>query len=92
MQLPPAAPVATLIVTCRLFARYAELFNRESLTLALPAGATVADAVEALRSQLPRGDQLPPRPLVAVNLEHALMGRALQPGDEMALLPPLAGG
>lgn len=90
--MPPAAPAATLTVTCRLFARYAELFGRDELALALPVGATVADAVEALRSRLPGGERLPERPLVAVNLEHARMGRPLHPGDEVALLPPLAGG
>ena len=62
------------------------------MVLELRAGASVADAVEALRSRVPGGDQLPQRPLVAVNLEHARMGRTIAAGDELALLPPLAGG
>lgn len=92
MHLPSAVPATTLTVTCRLFARYAEIFGRDSVVLDLKAGATVADAVEALRSHAPGGTQLPERPLVAVNLQHARMGRTIEAGDELALLPPLAGG
>jgi molybdopterin converting factor small subunit len=91
MPLPSAVPARTMTVTCLLFARYAELFGGERVSLDLSPGATVADAVGALRSK-PGGDQLPERPMVAVNLEHARMGQVLRVGDELALLPPLAGG
>lgn len=79
-------------VRCRLFARYAEVVGAEAVTLDLPPDSVVADAVERLRSELPRGDLLPARPMVAVNLEHVLPDRRLEDGDELALLPPLAGG
>jgi molybdopterin converting factor small subunit len=41
---------------------------------------------------LPGGEQIPPRPLCAVNLTHAGLDTRLAEGDEVALLPPLAGG
>ena len=83
----------TRIVNIRvlLFASYAERLGLESVRVALPALATVADALERLRS-LPGGEQLPPRPLCAVNLTHAALDTPLSEGDELAVLPPLAGG
>lgn len=74
-----------------LFGRYAELFGAESLPLRLAPGATVADAVKALREQ-PAGNLLPRQPLCAVNLCQVAPDHLLAPGDELALLPPLAGG
>lgn len=81
-----------MTVHCRFFARYAEVAGREALDLDVPRGATVAQAVDALRVMLRAGAQLPARPLVAVNREHAALDRVLVDGDELALLPPLAGG
>jgi molybdopterin converting factor small subunit len=83
------APVS---VQCRLFARYAEMTGVSDHTLRLPTGATVADAVALLRTRIAHGDRLPERPMVAVNHAHALYGDVLNNGDELALLPPLAGG
>jgi molybdopterin synthase catalytic subunit len=79
-------------VRCRLFARYAEVMGVEEVELEVPRPATVADAVALLRSRLPRGQLLPAHPLVARNRVHALAGDALADGDELAILPPLAGG
>jgi molybdopterin converting factor small subunit len=81
-----------LRIRCRLFARYAEVVGREEVVLELPPDAVVADAVAALRARVPGGELLPARPLVAVNLQQVLPGDRLHDGDELALLPPLAGG
>jgi len=83
---------AAIRVECRLFARYAEIAGADHATLELPESATVEDALRALRASLPGAAGLPERPLVAVNLAHALPGTRLADGDELALLPPLAGG
>ena len=74
-----------------LFARYAELLGAEQIEVVLPDGASVADLTTALRV-LPGGGLLPPQPLVAVNLRQAPPGTPLQPTDQIAVLPPLAGG
>jgi molybdopterin converting factor subunit 1 len=95
MDLPDervATPRRTLTVRCRFFARYAELLGCERHTLELPEGATVADVVAAVRQRLDGGAALPERPLVAINREHVLPGQTVNDGDEVALLPPLAGG
>jgi molybdopterin converting factor small subunit len=74
-----------------LFASYAERLGLERVEAALPPGATVADALEYLRA-LPGGGDLPARPLCARNLAHVRTDAALADGDELAVLPPLAGG
>jgi molybdopterin converting factor small subunit len=83
----------TQIVNVRvlLFASFAERLGLEAVRVSLPALATVADALDHVRS-LPGGERLPPRPLCAVNLTHATLDTPLSEGDEVALLPPLAGG
>ena len=59
--------------------------------MAVDLAEKLADALRHVRS-LPGGDQIPPRPLCAVNLSHAPLETRLTEGDEVALLPPLAGG
>jgi molybdopterin converting factor small subunit len=85
-----AAP-ATVTVRVLLFARYAEVLGADAVTLELSAPASVADALDRLRAA-PGGAVLPPRPLCAVNLVQVRPTCALASGDEVAVLPPLAGG
>ena len=80
------------MVRLRFFARYADLVGREEMELDLPLPATVADVVRQAKDQLPAARQLPERPLAAVNLRHVQLEAAVRDGDEVALLPPLAGG
>jgi molybdopterin converting factor small subunit len=82
---------SVVVVRVLLFARYAEVFGTDTLALELPAPATVADVIAHLRAA-PGGDTLPPRPLCAVNLAQVPDTTPLAAGDEVALLPPLAGG
>ncbi|MDX2193227.1 MAG: MoaD/ThiS family protein [Gemmatimonadales bacterium] len=86
---PPTG--GTIPVRILLFARYAELLGRDHLDVALAVPASVADAVAHVRA-LPGGEVLPARPLCAVNHAHAPLEAVLHAGDELALLPPLAGG
>ena len=74
-------------VTIRLFAMLRERAGAGAVTLDLPSGARVADAVDAL------GEVAAGLPLVmAVNREYAPEDRVLDPGDELALIPPVSGG
>lgn len=74
-----------------LFASYAEAFGRGEIALELPGGATAADALAAIRSR-PGAERLPPRPMIAVNQSYARPEQPLADGDEVALIPPVAGG
>jgi molybdopterin synthase catalytic subunit len=87
------AAIAPSSVTVRvlLFASYAESLGADSLDLTLSSPATVGGVVERLRA-LPGGRLLPPKPLCARNLAHADVAEPVTDGDEIAILPPLAGG
>ncbi|MBI1966702.1 MAG: MoaD/ThiS family protein [Gemmatimonadetes bacterium] len=79
-------------VRVRFFARYAELVGREEAALSLSLPATVGDVVRRVREELPGGAEIPERPVAAVNLRHARLEAPVRDGDEVALLPPIAGG
>ena len=74
-----------------LFARYADLLGTDRIVVPVGELATVADLVRHLRS-LPGGDALPEQPFVAVNMSQVDADYRFGPGDEVALLPPMAGG
>lgn len=74
-------------VTVRLFATLRERAGTSELTLELPDGARVRDAIAAL-DHLAEGLPL----VMAVNREYAPEDQVLDPGDELALIPPVSGG
>jgi molybdopterin converting factor subunit 1 len=74
-------------VTVRLFAMLRERAGASAVTLELPEGARVRDALDSL-SGLADGVPL----VMAVNREYASEEQVLDPGDELALIPPVSGG
>jgi molybdopterin synthase catalytic subunit len=80
-----------MTVAVLLFASYADALGRDRITLELPSDACVRDVVDHVR-RLPGADRLPPTPLVAVNQEYAKAHQRLTSGDEVAIIPPVAGG
>jgi len=80
------------VVRLKFLARYAELVGREEMELDLTQPATVRDLVRRVNDQLPAARRLPDHPFAAVNLRHVRLDAAVSDGDEVALLPPLAGG
>jgi len=79
-------------VTVRLFASLREHAGAGTLELELADGATVADAIAALRdgalAGLPRNAPF----VTAVAREYVKPDHALVSGDELALVPPVSGG
>ena len=75
-----------------LFALYRDLTGVSELDIDVREGSSAAAALAALRARDPRFDRLPDRPVVAVNREYARLDVLLSDGDELALLPPVAGG
>src|SRR5690242_9895951 len=79
--------MARMEVTVRLFAMLRERAGTSEVTLELPEGARVSDALAELQ------DIAEGLPLVmAVNREYAAEDQVLDPGDELALVPPVSGG
>lgn len=74
------------------FAVFRERLGTSEATLELPDGATVADAITALASQHAPIAQLRGRFRVAVNQELVDDTHVLRERDELALIPPVAGG
>lgn len=80
-----------MTVTALLFASYADALGSDRVELTLTGSPTVRDVVERLRA-MPGGASLPASPLVAVNLTYAGADQRVESGDEVAIIPPVAGG
>lgn len=74
-----------------LFASYADAFGARRIDVRMDAPCTVAELVAALR-RLPGGERLPTKVLVAVNQAFANEAQPISATDEIALIPPVAGG
>jgi molybdopterin converting factor subunit 1 len=80
-----------MTVKVLLFASYADTLGTNQLALDFSSGSTVGDVLGRVRS-MPGADALPPEPLVAVNERYARRDQVLSSGDEVAIIPPVAGG
>ncbi|MGH7701536.1 MAG: MoaD/ThiS family protein, partial [Gemmatimonadales bacterium] len=60
--------------------------------LTVRSPATVLDVVRQARAVLPGAERIAERPLAALNQTHVRLDAPVSHGDELALLPPLAGG
>ena len=78
-------------VTVQLFASYADLLGAPSVELPHTPGTTVRDLIARIRS-LPGASLLPITPRIAVNRSFAAYDQLIALTDEIALIPPVAGG
>ena len=82
----------TFTVNALFFASYRDLVGEGSISVELDSGATVGDLVGELRGRGAPFDVLPAEPAVAVNQTYAFMDEPLGSDDEVAFIPPVAGG
>jgi molybdopterin converting factor small subunit len=83
------------MITVKLFGMTKSLAdNQSSLTLALGKNQSVKSVIELVNKRYPKIGELISKKkiLVSVNQEIAHEDTKLQEGDEVALLPPFAGG
>ena len=73
------------------FASYRDLIGAGELEFELDDGATVGDLAGLVRARA-GGERLPAALVIAVNQEYATSETTLQDGDEVAFIPPVAGG
>jgi len=85
----PRRSICLVEVTVRLFAMLRERAGAAELTLELPDGARVRDAL-ASEPLAALADGIPL--VLAVNREYADGEHVLDAGDELALIPPVSGG
>ena len=79
-------------VSVRFFARYAELAGCTSSHVNVDTPTTVGDVIAAVREVFPGTQAMPAKPLAALNRRQVKLDAPVTEGDEVALLPPLAGG
>jgi MoaE-MoaD fusion protein len=85
--------ISGMEVEVRLFAMLRERAGSDAVTVELPEGATVREAIDALGSEHGLAELIAAMPVVmAVNREYAGEDAALSAGDELALIPPVSGG
>lgn len=82
----------TMRVQLLFFAVYREMAGAETLDLEAPAGTTARGLVRIVRERGGALARLPSEPVVAINRTYASLDEQLADGDELALLPPVAGG
>ncbi|HEX7939132.1 MAG TPA: MoaD/ThiS family protein [Gemmatimonadaceae bacterium] len=80
-----------MTVRVLLFASYADAVGQPHVTIELPTGARVRDVLDRIRV-LVSGKRVPDKPLVAVNQRYAREDQAVSASDEVAIIPPVAGG
>lgn len=80
-----------MTVRVLLFASWADAVGQPELTLELPDGALVRDVLARVRS-MTDGKRVPAKPLVAVNQRYARDDQTVSAADEVAIIPPVAGG
>jgi molybdopterin synthase catalytic subunit len=81
-----------MIVRSLFFAQYRDFAGTDELSVELPEGASVAELVRRLRADGNGLSKLPASPVVAVNMDYAPGDTRLREGDEVAFIPPVAGG
>jgi molybdopterin converting factor subunit 1 len=74
------------------FAVLRDIAGRSEDVLELPEGTRAGDVWQRLRDQhAPLRDYIQP-PMIAVNESYVNAGELLHDGDELAFIPPVAGG
>jgi len=74
------------------FGQLKEIVGQGEQLLELPAGACLSDLITHYRRRYPRLEDFLSSLAISLNQEYAQLSAQLQPGDEVALLPPVSGG
>ncbi|KAF0110337.1 MAG: molybdopterin converting factor subunit 1 [Chloroflexi bacterium] len=76
----------------RLFAAIKARAETSQLSIEISEPATVSDLLDELFRQYPTIQPFVQTVLVAVNQEYVNRSQLINPGDEIALFPPVSGG
>jgi MoaE-MoaD fusion protein len=75
-----------------LFAVLRDITGKSEAELSLAEGARAADVWQSMRQEYPKLAGYAQPPMIAVNEEYATPDTPLREGDELAFIPPVAGG
>ena len=73
-----------------LFASYADALGADSVVVSTDGPVRASDVLRLVQSRITA--PVPPRPMVAVNAVYAAADPEIREGDEVAIIPPVAGG
>ena len=79
-------------IEIRLFATLKDRAGQNQIRISVAEPADVSSLLEAIAGAIPALAPALPTSLVAVNKAYAGPNTAIQPGDEVALFPPVSGG
>ena len=82
----------TIAIRALFFASYRDRVGTKEVRVELPEGSTVEGLIEHLRDLGEPYTGLPATPAVALNRTYVGGGAPLDDGDEVAFIPPVAGG
>jgi len=85
-------PHRPMKIAIKLFAGLRDRAGTGDLSVELPEGATVRDAIEAAQHNAPKKWAAPTSLMAAVNNEYVEFTDTVADGDELALIPPVSGG
>jgi molybdopterin converting factor subunit 1 len=80
-----------MTVRVLLFASYADALGAPEVQLELPNGARVRDVLDRVL-ELAAGKRVPRKPMIAINQRYASPDQTVTASDEVAIIPPVAGG
>lgn len=89
---PSSLPFPRMTITVQLFSFLRQVVGANELTLDLPQGAHVADALARLYEKFPKLREAEKTTLIAIGVEFASHDAVLRDGDVVSLMPPLQGG
>lgn len=87
----PLASVGFIKVTVLLFAGLRDRFNNSQLQISIPAGTPIGSLLEKITDEK-EVLQWKKSLLYAINRSYVSPDTLVQEGDEVALIPPVAGG
>ncbi|MCK5292314.1 MAG: MoaD family protein [Thermoplasmata archaeon] len=79
-------------VTVRFFATYRDAAGKPQIEMEMDDGASLGDLLERLYDTYPKLKKWSESIICSVNRKYADDDKVLEPGDEVALLPPVSGG
>ena len=79
-------------ISVLFFANLRERYQRDTMDLNVPEGTLVKDIFSIITDNTHEAQWMTKSTLCAVNANHVSKDTLLKEGDELALLPPMAGG
>ena len=90
--MPPDVDLPAMRVNLLYFASFRDAAGLSEQVRELPEGTRVRQLWDSISREVPRLGAFPAMPPAAVNREYVEGETVLRDGDEVAFLPPVAGG